>query len=308
MGINRMKRDVYKTYDAFVGDELSPQEFEKLKKRTKLLNASLVSKEEIEDMKNGLVNAIRRPVNINTVQQQQQQPRDASGSINATLLFTQIEAQRIKRGFVSHNFARNSQTYTRLFAWPVFNEITEAVMQPIHYLIQQRRRTQGTAAITNTNTAATTENQRRHIMQHQIAGGSISCIGLINSIEEIMGCMLIKLIVNKGRLVFLFDWYEEPLFVFLIAFDAPDCGLPANTALHRADLFVIHEVDVSESEEEEGFDTTTTMMVPETKRRQTEKQTTFISFYGEKVEIAVVETLKKSLMTYISYGYIKKED
>lgn len=314
-----MKRDVYKTYDAFVGDELSPQEFERLKKRTKLLNASLVTQEEIEDLKNGLVNAIRRPVNLNALQTTTQQHK--SDSINANLLFTQIETQRGKKGFVTHNFSRNSQYYTRLFTWSVFNEITEAIMQPINYLLQQHRGRKHGATVINTNTAATTENQRRHILQHQIACATISCIGLINSIEEIMGCMLLKLIVNKGRLVFLFDWHEEPLFTFIIAFDASDCGLAANTSLHRSDLFVIHEVEVSESEEEDDGDginiandtAMTTMMAPETKKQTkkkspVEKHNTFISFYGEKIETTVIEVLKNSLMTYITYGYIKKED
>lgn len=306
------KRDVYKTYDAFPGDELSLAECQALRKKAKFRDPALLSQEEIDDMKQGIVDSIRRPMNLNAVQTMIQSS-DSKGkikfsdSVNETLLFTQLEQAIDKKSFITHNFDQRSE---ELYIWPIFNDITEAVMGPIYYLIQKYKKGVPPVITTISNDA-----QKRRNLQHQIANSGIICISLINGIEDTMGCMLTRMIVNEKRLVFIFEWYEEPLFLFFIVFDAPECGVTTpnhSMILHRSDLFVAHQVEDDDDDnnirDTNNIGSNDDMMEEKELMTRLKPETSFISFYGEKIEISVMETLKNCAMTYLSYGYIKKEN
>lgn len=306
------KRDVYKVYDAFLGDELTNDEFAALRKKSKLANPELLSREEIDDMKRGFTNSVRRPINMSAVEStcisggsSNNVKLKFSDSVNATLLFEQVEGMRGKRTFVIHNFDKNTPHYTQLFTWPVFNDITEVTMQPIYYLIQRGNRQQQQQKTNNKKTP--TNEHKRHILQHLLASDSINCINLVNNIEETMGCLLLKLHVREERIAFIFEWYEEPVFMFFIAFDVNASSKKPllDMTLHRSDLFISHQVEDEEEflDEEEGAD----IGMITTPRLKNKIDTTFISFYGDTLEVADMDKLKSSPMTFLSYGYVKNE-
>ncbi len=318
------KRDIFQTFEAFPGDELSFEECKALRKKAKFRDPALISQEEVDDMKRGLTDSIRRPMNLSAVQSLRNNSKNNtkikfSDSVNETLLFTQIEAVRGKRTFIMHNFDKDSPNYIRLYTWPVFNDISEAIMRPIYYLIQQRIRPRIAPLLSATivdMTLVANDIQKRHNLQHQIANGTMICINLVNGIEDTMGSMLVRMIVSESRLAFIFEWYEEPLFLFFIAFDAPECGVEQHKdghimILHRSDLFVAHEVEDDGNDDERD---TNFMEGRESNENDTgimtrsKPETSFIAFYGEKIELSVIETLKACKMTFLSYGYIKKED
>lgn len=303
------KRSIFETGEAFAGDELTISQIDAFqKKKSKFHNPDLISQEEIEQMKQGLADAISRPVNIRTTSSHEGKRRvnenkvKFSESVNEELLFTQFDNKRGKKGsFVTHNFDTNSVYYAQLYTWPLFNSVIESVMRPIYYLGQGHQQQPPKLG------------QSRLTLQKRVASGIIECLDLVNGIEDIMGCMTIRLILKNERVVFLFEWYEEPLFLFMIAFGVPGCSINGLT-LHRSDLFVAHQVDAIDPDEDDRERRIMMGAVDEKLREGMEEipcakaETTFISFYGQKIDIEAIEALKKNKMTYIGYGYILNEE
>lgn len=315
--IMNKKRSIFETGEAFAGDELTISQidaFQKEKKKSKFHNPDLISQEEIDQMKQGLADAISRPVNLSQKSSSHQSKRRVnennvkfSESVNEDLLFTQFDANSKKKGrgcsFVTHNFSTISVYYTQLYTWPLFNSVIESVMRPIYYLSQQQQQQQQYEAKLG---------QVRLTFQKRVASGTIECLDLVNGIEDIMGCMTVRLILKNERIVFLFEWYEEPLFLFMIAFGVPGCSLTGT--LHRSDLFVAHQVDAIDPEEDDRERRLMMGNIDEKNREGLEEipcakaETTFISFYGQKMDIEAIEALKKSKMSFIGYGYILNEE
>ena len=178
-------------------------------------------------------------------------------------------------------------------------------MRPIYFL--KRQVTSSTEIKTDNNQL--NDTAKRLSMQKEIATGHMTCMDLVNSIEDIMGCMLQRIVIQQRRIAFIFEWYEEPLFYFMIAFEAPMCNM-GDMVLHRSDLYVAHQVDITDETVDVDFQRRLMMGADGEKMEEIpakKAESFFIAFYGQKVEMDAIENLKSCQMTYLTYGYILNE-
>lgn len=244
------RSDPYKDYDDFLEDNMSVEKYAKQVKTNPLLNPDLVTIEEINNIKQGMVNSFRHPINISkTAALLNGMERDIkyTDSINDDLLFSQLrdDEKTVKKSFVLHNFDKKSVYYDRLYKWIIFKDITELMMAPIPYLSKS-----DVAPLLLSNTKA--NRPKLYDLQLRIARPGVSHINvmeLVNGCEEHMSGQLVKLIVRGDRLVFVFEWGREKSFMFFMYFKViapswtkteydPACVLN----LHRTDLFIEHSI------------------------------------------------------------------
>ena len=298
-----MKKDVFGSREAFPGDELSVDEVNKYKKQKKRL---MIPESEIEAIKNGIAWAIKQPTYMLEPESR------TSDSIDEARLFEQISTQRSRKTprFLIHNFDAHSQYHTLLFTWTVFSGTTEKMMGPICYMARP------------TATTGVTAGSLRLNFQQQVASASVTCLDVLNGFEEHMACALKRAILRDHTLVFLFDWHEEPMFMFLVVFDLVDkCDL-ADMSLDRADFFITPEVDIEDTPEEIArekvqieadhmFYSNTLLLgeenAVEVVLEKRKARSFFISSFGQKVETEYMDELKRCRLRYTTYGYVLKE-
>jgi hypothetical protein len=300
------KKDQEQIFDQFLGDdnedEMPLEEYASQVKRNPLLNPSLISKLELDEIQEGMTNASRHPASLvplfGNATTEAKTTTKYVDSLNVDVLFTQIGAKGTKRGFVMHNFDPSSTHRARLFEWPIFGRVTELLMGPLFYL-----KTIGSA------TQQKSKMNKQVEFQHNLAlSESLQIMSLMQSLEEQLGAIMVKLVMRGNALVLLFEWAEDKAFLFFISFcilKGGGIGGEDTVALHRSDLFMDYIVEEEESEEEKDFfgkKVAKKTVADNSKAKQAE----FISFSGTAVTFSFVERLKAMLLTFVNYGYTRR--
>ena len=299
------KKDQEQIFDQFLGDdnedEMPLEEYASQVKRNPLLNPSLISKLELDEIQTGMTNASRHPAslvslfgNTKTTTTEATTTKYVD-SLNVDVLFTQIGTKGTKRGFVMHNFDHSSTHHARLYEWPIFSRVTELLMGPLFYL-----KTLGSA------TQQKSKMNKQVEFQHNLAlSESLQVMSLMQSLEEQLGAIMVKLVMRGNALVLLFEWAEDKAFLFFISFCILKGGGEDTTvALHRSDLFMDYIVEEEDSEEEKDF--FGKKVAKKTATDSKAKQAEFISFSGASITFSFVERLKAMLLTFVNYGYTRR--
>lgn len=249
---NRINKNSYKIYDSFLDESITPEQYEALKKKTKLLNTNSMTEEEINNIKEGMIDSVRRPINLSMASSlisNNGKNIKFNDSINEKILFKQLyedshkytddRTGRKRNTFITHNFDKKSIYYDRLYKWCIFNDVTELLMRPIYYLISRKdddddnhhnsmistkpSRINKLKKQPEDKNTASTLSSKIILLQNNIAQSykqieSITCIDFIINIEDAMGAILKKLVIRGDRLIFIFEWTEEQDFMFIISF------------------------------------------------------------------------------------------
>ena len=290
----------YEAFDECVKEdgERSPEAYAHYASKNRWLNPDLVSEDEVNSISRSMVEYARHPMHLGILgASQPKKTARAVDSIDEALLFQQIQTPG---SFVMHNFTSQSVYYERLYSWPLFNDVTELLMAPIKLLCKRAPFDIPAKA------TALYEMQCRiaHSEYHQL-----SALSFMTSAEEIMGALLVKILLKVTTVVFVFRWPEDPAFMFFISFvntrpswNKSDFASNEVLALHSDDITIDHSPQSDDDDDIDERDT-------KSSRNNTAKRDTqFISFYGDKINVTFIEKFKNDVLDYLNYGYIRKVD
>lgn len=283
----------------FVDGEITAEKIEELQSKCKLFDPLKVSDQDISNLKEHIMSSFeaQRPLTINADSAKSKKRTAAANkgnftdktndSINEPLLFKQFAAPPKKSfnklNFVRHHIKLGSDDYERLFEWNIFKNITEQLMQTTFYQITQPQK----------NSFNSLQERLAASFRGQVA---LTLIDVIRELEEYMAAILVKVLVLDSRMILIFEWPDEPLFMFALCVESlhrrTDSASTIIVPFHRTDVCTFKET----SPEEEAA-----------KKDLIGPVETMATFYGIRFEVPAFQSIMTSPVALINYGYIKRD-
>jgi len=170
-------------------------------------------------------------------------------------------------------------------------------------------------------------------------GGGITLNNIINIFEDITGSLFKKLLLHDSKIILIFEWIEEYSFMFMLCFNIintkwlfKEYDYKSILSLHRNDIlteYVLNE-DVNNYEVQTTINNNNnnTININPSYNNGLNQLFSFnnnnntvndkdmnknpindiTTFYGDRMNMIFLIKLKEELLSYIGYGYIKRED
>lgn len=188
------------------------EELERLKRRSPWLNGR-ISDADIEEVKQGLLQKLTRPI---TVRQEDLQP----AGLSVPTLFEQFErvilqlqqGEQPPQPGILHNFAQGDSHFKRLFQWGAFGDLVQPLLRPVHYQCYKQQKPARPLQLTGSELeCARSALVHSHFVQ-------TPSLALLQLVEQALGAVIAQVLLKDMLLLCVMEWRDAQSFQLVLGF------------------------------------------------------------------------------------------